>query len=104
MAVALVAAAALVVMVMADPGEYVETYYPQDAYLAESRSGWGWQPSGWGSGGGGSGGGSGWGWKPKVKYLKFTIPIPQLPRIRFGIKGGLNVHASVKPKGWGWSK
>jgi len=48
---------------------------------------------------------SGWGWAPKVKYLKFSIPIPVLPRIKFGVKGGLRLHASIQqPKGWGWSR
>lgn len=61
----------------------------------------GWAPaqqsSGWQS--------SGWGWAPKVKYLKFSIPIPVLPRIKFGVKGGLRLHASIQqPKGWGWSR
>jgi len=46
----------------------------------------------------------GWGW-PKFKYLKFTIPIPILPRIKFGIKGGLKLNAAIQhPKGWGSEK
>lgn len=60
-------------------------------------AGWGWQPAK-------PVVQSGWGW-PKFKYLKFTIPIPILPRIKFGIKGGLRLNAAIQhPKGWGWSR
>lgn len=118
-------------MALPSPGENVEiveaaplTYaasvpesvaYQQVAVpVAAARSGdllqlgSGWQPSkplisvGWAPAQAQS---SGWGWAPKVKYLKFSIPIPVLPRIKFGVKGGLRLHASVQqPKGWGWSR
>lgn len=80
--------------------------------LAQSRSGdllalgsgWGSKPLisvGWAP----AASTGGWGWAPKVKYLKFSIPIPVLPRIKFGVKGGLRLHASIQnPKGWGWSR
>jgi len=63
-----------------------------EAAPQQSSGGWGWEaPS------------KGWGW-PKFKYLKFTIPIPILPRIKFGIKGGLKLNAAIQhPKGWGSS-
>lgn len=87
---------------------------PQYAQYAQSRSGLGdllSQASGWGSkplisvGWAPAQQSSGWGWAPKVKYLKFSIPIPVLPRIKFGVKGGLRLHASIQqPKGWGWSR
>jgi len=77
----------------------------QDLVVAADNSGWGWEapakPQGWGWEPPAQ---KGWGW-PKFKYLKFTIPIPILPRIKFGIKGGLKLNAAIQhPKGWGWSK
>jgi len=74
-----------------------------DSVASADESGWGWQPAqpaqqAW------SAPSKGWGW-PKFKYLKFTIPIPILPRIKFGIKGGLKLNAAIQhPKGWGWSR
>lgn len=60
----------------------------------QQQQGWGWEPAPQ----------KGWGW-PKFKYLKFTIPIPILPRIKFGIKGGLKLNAAIQhPKGWGWRR
>jgi len=63
------------------------------APAAAASQGWGWPATQ-----------KGWGW-PKFKYLKFTIPIPILPRIKFGIKGGLKLNAALQhPKGWGWRR
>jgi len=73
------------------PGDY-EVVEAVPVLEKRGDVGWGWSPPVQTTG---------WGWKPKVKYLKFSIPIPQLPRIRFGIKGGLRLHASVQN---GWSR
>jgi len=88
----LVAAMACYTYAIPSPGEYEVV---EAVPVAEERGDLGWQAPVVQQ--------SGWGWKPKVKYLKFAIPIPQLPRIRFGIKGGLRLHASVQ-NGWGWKR
>ncbi|CAL8106448.1 unnamed protein product [Orchesella dallaii] len=111
---ALVLAAALAVAVaLPSPGDNVQIIEAQPIAYAQERG----DLLGLGSGGGWGGSkplisvgwapqqSSGWGWAPKVKYLKFSIPIPVLPRIKFGVKGGLRLHASIQqPKGWGWSR
>ncbi|ODN02028.1 hypothetical protein Ocin01_04654 [Orchesella cincta] len=110
---ALVLAAALAVAVaLPSPGDNVEIVEAQPIAYAQERGdllglasgGWGSKPLisvGWAP----QQQSSGWGWAPKVRYLKFSIPIPVLPRIKFGVKGGLRLHASIQqPKGWGWSR
>lgn len=94
--------------VAVEPSTYAQS---RSGDLVALGSGWGSKPLisvGWAPAQQQS---SGWGWAPKVKYLKFSIPIPVLPRIKFGVKGGLRLHASIQqpkgweqPKGWGWSR
>ncbi|CAG7720608.1 unnamed protein product [Allacma fusca] len=92
-------AVALVAVVSANPEPPVPVYGAPA--IVESHGGWG-APApvsqGWSAPAPVS---QGWGWKPKVRYLNLRIPIPQLPKIRLGIRAGIKASVS---HGWGWQK